>query len=133
MADHYIKKPHGVVEDVLVKVNKFLFSTDFVKLDFEADKQCPIILGRPFLNTARALIDVYKGKLTLRVGSERIEFVMSNLIKYPIEVGICIRVEVINNGVKEASKKVMPSVVEYEGKQKNKAMQVKRKKRKRQK
>ena len=58
LADHSIKRPYGVVEDVLIKVDRFIFPVDFVILDFEEDRQCPLILGRPFLNTRRALIDV---------------------------------------------------------------------------
>ena len=47
LADHSIKKPYGVIEDVLVKVYKFIFPVDFIVLDFEADRTCPLILGRP--------------------------------------------------------------------------------------
>ena len=54
LADHSIKRPYGVVEDLLVKVDRFIFPVDFVILDFEEDRQCPLILGRPLLNTGRA-------------------------------------------------------------------------------
>ena len=54
LADHSIKKPYGVIEDVLVKVDKFIFPVDFIVLDFETDKTCPLILGRPFLNTGKS-------------------------------------------------------------------------------
>ncbi|XP_050238275.1 uncharacterized protein LOC126687762 [Mercurialis annua] len=64
-ADHSLKRPFGIVEDVLVKVDKFIFPVDFVILDYAVDKECPMILGRPFMNTGRALIDVHGGKLTL--------------------------------------------------------------------
>ena len=49
-------------------MDRFIFPVDFVILDFEENRHCPLILGRPFLNTGRALIDVHEGKLTLRVG-----------------------------------------------------------------
>ncbi|XP_050222478.1 uncharacterized protein LOC126672567 [Mercurialis annua] len=65
LADHSVKKPYGIVENVLVKVDKFIFPTDFVVLDNEIDKEYPLILGRPFVNTSRALIDVNVGKLTM--------------------------------------------------------------------
>ena len=68
LADHSIKKPHRVVEDVLVKVCKFIFPIDFIISYFKEDKTYPLILSHPFLNTERALIDVHKGKLSLRVG-----------------------------------------------------------------
>ncbi|GKA27930.1 reverse transcriptase domain-containing protein [Tanacetum coccineum] len=56
----------GVAENVFVKVGKFYFPADFVVLDFIADPRVPLILGRPFLRTAHALIDVYEGEITLR-------------------------------------------------------------------
>nr|GFA93457.1 reverse transcriptase domain-containing protein [Tanacetum cinerariifolium] len=66
LADRTISKPTGVAENVFVKVGKFCFPADFVILDFVADPRVPLILGRPFLSTAHALIDIYKGKITLR-------------------------------------------------------------------
>ncbi|XP_068648802.1 uncharacterized protein [Aristolochia californica] len=60
LADQSIKYPHGIIEDVLVKVDKFIFPADFVVLDMEKDEEVPLILGRPFLATGRALIDVQK-------------------------------------------------------------------------
>ncbi|GJR63430.1 reverse transcriptase domain-containing protein [Tanacetum coccineum] len=59
---------------VFVKVGSFHFPTDFVVVDFEADPQVPLILGRSFLRTSRALIDVYEGELILRDGDERLIF-----------------------------------------------------------
>ncbi|GJS90395.1 reverse transcriptase domain-containing protein [Tanacetum coccineum] len=69
-----ITRPKGVVEDVFVKVGSFHFPTDFVVVDFEADPRVPLILGRSFLRTSRALIDVYEGELILRDGDERLIF-----------------------------------------------------------
>ncbi|GJY10207.1 reverse transcriptase domain-containing protein [Tanacetum coccineum] len=66
LADRTISKPTGVTENVFVKVGKFYFPADFVVLDFIADPRVPLILGRPFLRTAHALIDVYEGEITLR-------------------------------------------------------------------
>ncbi|XP_047943010.1 uncharacterized protein LOC125189824 [Salvia hispanica] len=65
MADITVLYPKGIVEDILVKVGEFIFPADFVVLDMEEDKHVPLILGRPFLATGRALIDVHKGELTL--------------------------------------------------------------------
>nr|GEX23893.1 reverse transcriptase domain-containing protein [Tanacetum cinerariifolium] len=70
LADRSTTRPKGVVEDVFVKVGKFHFSTDFVVVDFEADLRVPLILGRSFLRTGRALIDVYGEEITLRVNVE---------------------------------------------------------------
>nr|GEZ05014.1 DNA-directed DNA polymerase [Tanacetum cinerariifolium] len=66
LADRTISKPTGVAENVFVKVGKFYFPADFVVLDFIADPRVPLILGRPFLSTAHALIDVYEGEIILR-------------------------------------------------------------------
>ncbi|XP_073046073.1 uncharacterized protein [Primulina eburnea] len=69
LADRSLTYPRGIVEDVLVKVDKFIFPADFVILDMEEDQDAPLIFGRPFLATGKALIDVHKGELTLRVGT----------------------------------------------------------------
>nr|GEZ44015.1 reverse transcriptase domain-containing protein [Tanacetum cinerariifolium] len=66
LADQTISKPTGVAENVYVKVGKFYFPADFVVLDFVADPRVPLILGRPFLSTAHALIDVYEGEIILK-------------------------------------------------------------------
>nr|GEV49516.1 reverse transcriptase domain-containing protein [Tanacetum cinerariifolium] len=66
LADRTISKPTGVAENVFVRVGKFYFPANFVILDFVADPRVPLILGRPFLSTAHALIDVYEGEITLR-------------------------------------------------------------------
>ncbi|KAK5771712.1 hypothetical protein PVK06_047952 [Gossypium arboreum] len=72
LADKTIRFPRGIIEDVLVKIDKFIFLVDFVLLDIEEDSNVPLILGRPFLATARTIIDVGTGELTLRVGDETI-------------------------------------------------------------
>nr|GEZ86453.1 hypothetical protein [Tanacetum cinerariifolium] len=66
LTDRKISKPTGVAENVFVKVGKFYFPADFNVLDFIADPRVSLILGRPFLSTAHALIDVYKGEIILR-------------------------------------------------------------------
>ena len=58
MADRTLAKPKGIIEDVLVKVGKFIFPADFITLDMEEDSQVPLLLGRPFLATGAALIDM---------------------------------------------------------------------------
>nr|GEU84323.1 reverse transcriptase domain-containing protein [Tanacetum cinerariifolium] len=66
LADQTISKPTGVAENVFMKVGKFYFPVDFVVLDFVADPRVPLILGRPFLSTAHAIIDVHEGEIILR-------------------------------------------------------------------
>nr|GEZ10081.1 hypothetical protein [Tanacetum cinerariifolium] len=70
LAGRSITHPKGVAEDVFVKVGKFHFPIDFVVVDFKADPRVPLILGRSFLRTDRALIDVYGEEITLRVNDE---------------------------------------------------------------
>nr|GEU81569.1 reverse transcriptase domain-containing protein [Tanacetum cinerariifolium] len=74
LADRSTTRPDGIAEDVFVKVGKFQFSTDFVVVGYVVDPRVPVILGRPFLRTGRALIDVYGEELTLRVDDESITF-----------------------------------------------------------
>ncbi|GJY34514.1 reverse transcriptase domain-containing protein [Tanacetum coccineum] len=83
LADRSITRPKGVAEDVFVKVGKFHFPTDFVVVDFEADPRVPLILGRSFLRTGRALIDVYEGELILRDGDEQLIFHVDSTSKLP--------------------------------------------------
>ncbi|XP_055960383.1 uncharacterized protein LOC130015024 [Mercurialis annua] len=97
LADHSLKRLFGIVEDVLVKVDKFIFPVDFVILDYAVDKECPMILGRPFMNTGRALIDVHGGKLTLRIDEETVEFDMKKVMRGTIEEEDCMRVDFVDN------------------------------------
>ncbi|XP_073152984.1 uncharacterized protein [Henckelia pumila] len=81
LADRSIKYPRGIIEDVLVKVDKFIFPVDFVVLDMEEVLDMPLILGRLFLETGKALIYVQKTVLLLRVGEEKISFDVFNALK----------------------------------------------------
>ncbi|GKB61894.1 hypothetical protein Tco_0918080, partial [Tanacetum coccineum] len=74
LADKIVKYPKGIAKNVLVGIGKFTFPIDFIILDMPEDIRVPLILGRPFLSIARAKIDVYKRKITLRVGEENIIF-----------------------------------------------------------
>ncbi|GKB98746.1 RNA-directed DNA polymerase, partial [Tanacetum coccineum] len=74
LADRSVKYPLRVCENMLVKLNKFIFSVDFVVLEMDEDELVPIILGRPFLTTARVVIDVHEGKLSPRVRNETVTF-----------------------------------------------------------
>ncbi|GJR40365.1 reverse transcriptase domain-containing protein [Tanacetum coccineum] len=82
LADRSITYPKGLAEDVFVKVGKFHFPTDFVVVDFEADPRVPLILGRSFLRTGRALIDVYGEEITLRVDNEAFTFNLDPNTRY---------------------------------------------------
>ncbi|GJU59653.1 reverse transcriptase domain-containing protein [Tanacetum coccineum] len=68
LADRTIKQPRGIAENVLVRIGKFIFPIDFIILYIPEDDDVPLILGRPFLSTANSKIEVFKRKITLRVG-----------------------------------------------------------------
>nr|GEU57627.1 reverse transcriptase domain-containing protein [Tanacetum cinerariifolium] len=97
LADRSITRPKGVAEYVFVKVGKF--PTDFVVVDFEADPRVPLILGRSFLRTGRALIDVYGEEITIRVNDESITFNLDQVMRY-YDNSVS-RVNVINIAFKE--------------------------------
>ena len=93
MADRPMAQPEGILEDVLVKVGKFIFPVDFVIMQMEEDTQVPLLLGRPFLATGAALIDVHKGELTLRVGNEAVHFNINRSLEHPnVEADSCMDV-----------------------------------------
>ncbi|XP_019172806.1 PREDICTED: uncharacterized protein LOC109168221 [Ipomoea nil] len=85
LADRSAQYPRGIVEDVLVRVDKFIFPIDFLILDIDPDAKVPFILGRPFIDTSRALIDVGSGKVIIRVGDESASFDVTKLKRYPLE------------------------------------------------
>nr|GEZ94576.1 reverse transcriptase domain-containing protein [Tanacetum cinerariifolium] len=82
LADRTESKPVGIAKDVKVKVGVFHFPADFVVVDFEPDPRVPLILERCFLKTVRALIDVHKGELTLRIGNEAITYNLDQTSRY---------------------------------------------------
>nr|GEX71668.1 reverse transcriptase domain-containing protein [Tanacetum cinerariifolium] len=82
LTNRSVTYPVGVTEDVFVKVGKFYFLADFVLVDYDVDPRVPLILERPFLRTARALIDVYGEELTLRVNDEAITFNVRHTSRY---------------------------------------------------
>ena len=84
MADRSMAQPEGILEDVLVKVGKFVFPVDFVFMKMEEDTQIPLLLGRPFLAIGAALIDVQKGELTLvQKGFQAVQFNINRNLEHP--------------------------------------------------
>ncbi|GKC81382.1 reverse transcriptase domain-containing protein, partial [Tanacetum coccineum] len=79
--------PAGIAEDVFVQVGKFTFPADFVVVDYDVDPRVPLILGRPFLRTAHALVDVHGEELTLQVGDEKLVFNIESTSRYPRKHG----------------------------------------------
>ncbi|XP_070017172.1 uncharacterized protein [Nicotiana sylvestris] len=84
LADRTVKRPSGILDDVLVQVEKFVFPADFVILDCRVDEEIPIILGRPFLATGRALIDCETGELKMRLNDEKITFNVQKSMRRPM-------------------------------------------------
>nr|GEX85345.1 reverse transcriptase domain-containing protein [Tanacetum cinerariifolium] len=109
LADRSISRPVGVAEDVFVKVGTFHFPADFVVIDFDADPRVPLILGRSFLKTERALIDVFEGELTLRVGKEAITFNLDKTLRYSANYNdmTANRIDVIDMACEEHSQEVL--------------------------
>nr|GFB61057.1 reverse transcriptase domain-containing protein [Tanacetum cinerariifolium] len=109
LADHSISHPVGVTEDVFVKVVTFHFPADFVVVDFDTDPRVPLILGRSFLKTGRALIDVFEGELTLRVGKEAITFNLDQTSRYSANYNDMTenRIDVIDMACEEYSQEVL--------------------------
>nr|GFB92603.1 reverse transcriptase domain-containing protein [Tanacetum cinerariifolium] len=82
LVDRSVFKPISIAKDVKVKVGMFHFPADFGVVDFAPDPRVPLILGRCFLKTVRALIDVHKGELTLRIGNEAITYNLDQTSRY---------------------------------------------------
>ena len=96
MENRSMNLPKGIIEDVLIKVGKFIFPVDFMVLDMEEDEKVPIILRRPFLPTSRALTDVESGELTLRVGDDKVHFsIYKNNKLQKKDNEVCMRIEAI--------------------------------------
>ena len=96
MADRSITYPRGIVEDVLVKVDKFIFPIDFIVLDMEEDHKVPLILGRPFLATGKAMIDVQQGNFVLRINDEQFTFNVFKSMKYSSSADTCFKIDAID-------------------------------------
>ncbi|XP_016167317.1 uncharacterized protein LOC107609798 [Arachis ipaensis] len=93
LADRLMVIPNGVVENLLVKMNKFIFPAEFMILDLDEEEGDSIILERPFLATARAIIDVEKGEMTMRAHDEKITLNVFKEIQHTAEEKSCMRVE----------------------------------------
>ncbi|XP_075096505.1 uncharacterized protein LOC142174583 [Nicotiana tabacum] len=96
LADCTVKRPTGILDDVLVQVGKFVFPADFVILDCQVDEEIPIILGRPFLAIGRSLIDCEIGELKMRLNNEEIIFNVQQSMRRPSEFANCSLVEAVD-------------------------------------
>ncbi|GKE86262.1 DNA-directed DNA polymerase [Tanacetum coccineum] len=108
LADRSIQYLRGIVEDVLIKIDKFVLPIDFVILDMREDFRIPIILGRPFLATARAMIDVFNKKITLRVGSKEVIFDVDQSMKKPrMEDDECYGIDDLDTVIQSAAQELL--------------------------
>nr|GEY33202.1 reverse transcriptase domain-containing protein [Tanacetum cinerariifolium] len=109
LADRSISRPVGVAEVVFVKVGTFHFPADFVVVDFDADPRVSLILGRSFLKTDHALIDVYEGELTLRVVNKAITFNLDQTSRYSSNYDTMFvnRIDLIDIACEEYSQEVL--------------------------
>jgi hypothetical protein len=109
LADRSIVHPYGVLHDVLVRVAEFVFPADFVILDMDEDSEMEsLLLGRPFLATGRALIDVKVGELMLRTHGEQIMFKVFESMKHHDDESECFRVDVIEDVVRDIRQEKNP-------------------------
>ncbi|GJX09937.1 reverse transcriptase domain-containing protein [Tanacetum coccineum] len=108
LADRTISTPTGIVEDVFVKVGTFFFPADFVVVDYVADPRVPLILGRPFLRTARALIDVHGEQMTLRHDDQSVTFKVGDTKTFSYNIIESVnRVDVIDIACEEYVQEVL--------------------------
>ncbi|XP_070039949.1 uncharacterized protein [Nicotiana tomentosiformis] len=89
MADRTMKTPLGIIDDVLVRVDKFILPVDFVIFDCEMDYEVLIFLGRSFLATGKALVDVEAGELTFWVGDEKVVYHVCKSMRKPNSNEVC--------------------------------------------
>ena len=82
LVDRLVKYPRGIIEDVSVKVDKFIFPIDFVTLDMNKDTEVTLILSRPFLVIVRVIIDVSDDRLVFRVREKEVIFKISDAMRY---------------------------------------------------
>nr|GEW41973.1 hypothetical protein [Tanacetum cinerariifolium] len=109
LANCLISHSVGIAKDVFIKVGTFHFPADFIVVDFDADPRVPLILRRYFLKTERALIDVFEGELTLRVGKEAITFNLDQTSRYLANYNdmTANRIDIIDMDCKEYSQEVL--------------------------
>ncbi|PHT35853.1 hypothetical protein CQW23_23553 [Capsicum baccatum] len=110
MADRSVKRPVGILNDVLVKVSSFIFPADFVILDCKEDSEVPIILGRPFLATGSVLIDMKDNELLFRINDEVVRFDICKTMKQPSDMNELSVADVHHEDTKALSIEKQPTV-----------------------
>ncbi|XP_050895203.1 uncharacterized protein LOC127101805 [Lathyrus oleraceus] len=106
--DRSVRRLYGIMEDVLVNIDKFVFPVYFVILEMPEDEEIPLILGRPFLETGRCMIDIEEGTMTLKVYDEELKIDVRNMMQYKDDIGISHTVEIIDQVIAQEIEKQMP-------------------------
>jgi len=106
LVDRYIKHPYGIIEDMIVKVDKFLFLVDFVVMDMEEDAEVRLILGRPFMKTAKVIIDVDKGQLKVCVQDKEVSFDVFEAMKHSSRAKECFRMDALDEVYNEQKERI---------------------------
>ncbi|GJU15258.1 hypothetical protein Tco_1143224 [Tanacetum coccineum] len=110
LANHSTQYPREIAENVIVKIDKFIFPMDFVVLDMKEDHKIPIIIGRLFLATTHAMIELFNKKISFEVGNETITFDIEKSMKFSTpEDDECLSVDLIDNVISDLVKEILPS------------------------
>nr|XP_043629907.1 uncharacterized protein LOC122601208 [Erigeron canadensis] len=115
LADHSFQYPIGITENMTIQVGHIVFLVDFVILEMEEDTKVPLILGRPFLNTANAIIQVKDKEISLGVGTDRIVFNVERSIKHAYSTDeSCFRIDVIDDALDQEFQELMETEIDEE-------------------
>ena len=101
LADRTTKLPYGIVEDVSVTIDKFLFLVDFVMMDMDEDSEVLLILGRSFMKNPKVMIGVDDGKLTVSVQDDEVQFNVFEAMKHPKDKRECFRLDVLDEVISD--------------------------------
>ncbi|XP_050919748.1 uncharacterized protein LOC127137320 [Lathyrus oleraceus] len=104
LADRSVKYPIGILEDIPVRIVQLYIPNDFFIMDIKEDEEIPILLGRPFLSTTGAMINVKRGKMTFEVGDEKVEFILSKFMKAHSMDDSCCAIDIIDECIRELDK-----------------------------
>ncbi|XP_050909251.1 uncharacterized protein LOC127123027 [Lathyrus oleraceus] len=107
-ADRFVRRPYGIVEDFLVKIDKFVFPVDFVILEMLEDEEIPLILGRPFFETGQCMIDIEEGTMTLKVYVEELKINVRNTMQYKDDIDTSNTIEIIDQVIAQENDQHTP-------------------------
>ena len=108
LADHFITRPYGVIEDVLVRVKHLIIPANFGVVDIEEDANIPVILGCPFMSTASCVVDMGKKKLEMSLENQKISFDLFNEGRELLDQDVCLQVKELDKKVLKERTKIDP-------------------------